>query len=206
VLYSEVARPRFGGREEPRKGAERWCQSSCQGRLRTAYIASQRSLVRAQYRPPYRTVLRTGNLSSIAFPGSIGRVLITAVKDFGAERAVGYELRQDLCETSRKAIEQLDLQGRIKIVNGDLRKADLSQASVVTLYLTTKANRMLAWQLEGKLRPGTRVVTYLFLVPGWLPAGEIDLQALSFKEGRFIGKLYLYVIPQAFSDIRANVR
>jgi precorrin-6B methylase 2 len=160
---------------------------------------------------PYEIVQQMLTLAQVS-PGDVvydlgcgdGRVLVTAVKDFGAERAVGYELRQDLCETSRKAIGQLDLPGRIRIVNGDLRKAYLSQASVVTLYLTTKANRMLARQLEGKLRPGTRVVTYLFPVPGWLPASEIDLQTLSFKEGRFIGKLYLYIIPQAFADIRAN--
>ena len=133
-----------------------------------------------------------------------GRVLISAVKDFAAKRAVGYELRQDLCEISRRLVRQLDLQDRIEIINGDLLKADLSGASVVTLYLTGEANRMLSQRLERGLRPGSRVVTYLFPVSGWLPAKEVDLENLCFTEGKFIGKLYLYVMPQASLHARTG--
>ena len=115
--------------------------------------------------------------------------------DFGARRAVGYELRPDLCRASRKTVRQLGVQDRIKVVNGDLRQADLSDASVVTLYLTTQANQMLVEALGTRLRPGSRVVTYLFPIPGWLPAKEVDLGDSSFEEGRFIGKLYLYLMP-----------
>lgn len=129
-----------------------------------------------------------------------GRILISAVKDFGASRAIGYELSQELCKTSRKMIRHLALQDRIGIINQDLREADLAGASVVTLYLTTQANRMLRDMLERTLKPGTRVVTYLFPVSGWQPAREVDLESRSFKEGRFVGKLYLYLIPQAYSD------
>src|SRR3989304_2336366 len=68
-----------------------------------------------------------------------GRVLISAVQEFGAARAVGYEVRQDLCDSARDAIRQRRLQHRIRIRNEDLMKADLSCASVVTLYLTTEA-------------------------------------------------------------------
>ena len=124
-----------------------------------------------------------------------GRVLISAVRDFGASRAIGYEIRPDLCQTTHKVARQLGLQDRIKVVNGDLRQADLSEPSVVVLYLTTQANQMLAEALERSLRTGSRVVTYLFPIPGWLPAGEFDLGSASFEEARFIGKLYLYLMP-----------
>lgn len=124
-----------------------------------------------------------------------GRILVSAVKDFGARRAVGYELRPDLCRAARKTVRQLGAQDRIKIINGDLRQADLSDASVVTLYLTTRANQSLVEVLRTRLRPGSRVVTFLFPVPGWLPSREVDLGSLSFEEGKFIGKLYLYLMP-----------
>jgi ubiquinone/menaquinone biosynthesis C-methylase UbiE len=128
-----------------------------------------------------------------------GRVLISAVNEFGARAAVGYELRQDLCEKARTGIAQCGLSGKIRIVVGDLREADLSGASVVTLYLTTEANELLRDRLARGLRPGSRVVTYLFPIPGWVPTKELDLGKLSFEEGQFVGKLYSYFVQQARS-------
>ena len=124
-----------------------------------------------------------------------GRVLTSAVRDFGAKGAVGYELRPDLCRASRRSALQLGVQDRIKIVNGDLRKADLSEVSVVTIYLTTRANQMLVESLGTRLRSGSRVVTYLFPIPGWMPTKEVDLGRASFEEGKFLGSLYLYSMP-----------
>lgn len=124
-----------------------------------------------------------------------GRVLISAVRDFGAKGAVGYELRPDLCRASRRSAIQLGVQDKIRIVNGDLRKADLSEVSVVTIYLTTQANEMLVESLRTKLKSGSRAVTYLFPIPGWMPSREVDLGSASFAEGKFLGKLYLYVMP-----------
>ena len=127
-----------------------------------------------------------------------GRVLILAAKDFNAKKAVGYELRQDLCKISRKVIQELGLQDRITIANRDFRDADFSEASVVTLYLTTDVNQMLFLDLISNLRPGSRVVSYLFPISGWLPVKEVDLEGIAFIEGKFIGKLYPYLVPQAF--------
>ena len=44
------------------------------------------------------------------------RILIMAVKEFGAKRAVGYEIRQDLCEGSKKEIRRQHLQKRISVI------------------------------------------------------------------------------------------
>ncbi len=151
---------------------------------------------------PLEVVRRMLELAGVS-PGDVvydlgsgdGRILVSAVRDFGAARAVGYELRPDLCAASLKAARQSGLDAKIDVVNGDLRSADLSEASVVTLYLTSEANRMLVNSLAKGLRPGARVVTYLFPISGWKPAEEVDLAASSFTEGKFIGKLYLYVMP-----------
>lgn len=49
-----------------------------------------------------------------------------------------------------------------KVGKGDLFKTDLSQATVVTLYLLTRINKQLRPQLWKQLKPGTRVVSHAF--------------------------------------------
>lgn len=126
------------------------------------------------------------------------RILITAVKEFGVRKAVGYEIREDLCEISERKIEQLNLRNKITLVRGNLLDADLSEASVITLYLSSAANELIRPKLEKYRKRQIRVVSYLFPMNGWLVAKKVNLQSFSFSDGRFIGMLYLYCIPQAF--------
>lgn len=117
-----------------------------------------------------------------------GRMLVTAVSDFGAKLAVGYELREDLYRTDLRLVELKNLVGRVRLVNGDLFGADLSDATVVTLYLTSTANERLKPKFEKETRPGTRIVSHDFSMNGWKPA----------KVERFNGHtIYLYVMPEA---------
>ncbi len=127
-----------------------------------------------------------------------GRLLLMAVRDFGARRAVGYELRADLCRAAMQAAARLHLGRRVQLRRRDLREADLRQASVVTLYLTRQANELLRPRLEAEARPGSRIVSYLFPLAGWTPAREIDLAHYTFREARFVGSLYLYRVPWSF--------
>ena len=87
-----------------------------------------------------------------------GRILISAIKDFGARKAIGYEIRRDLCEATVKEIQKLHLQDRIKIVHGDLLEANLSGCSVLTLYLSSEANELLRPKLQKQLMPQTKVL------------------------------------------------
>lgn len=97
-----------------------------------------------------------------------GRVVIMAAQDFGAN-AVGVEMREDLAKQAIGRVSELGLDGRVKIVNGDMFKLDLSQANVVTLYLTTSANDKVKPKLEAELKPGTRVVSHDYEILGWKP-------------------------------------
>jgi cyclopropane fatty-acyl-phospholipid synthase-like methyltransferase len=97
-----------------------------------------------------------------------GRVVIMAAQDFGAN-AVGVEMREDLAKQAVGRVSELGLDGRVKIVNGDMFKLDLSQANVVTLYLTTSANDKVKPKLEAELKPGTRVVSHDYEILGWKP-------------------------------------
>ena len=69
-----------------------------------------------------------------------GRILIKAVEDFNVKKAIGYELDKQRYKSTRKEIKQRNLQDRIEIINGNLFEADLSDATVVTLYLTSWGN------------------------------------------------------------------
>ncbi|OYT52118.1 hypothetical protein B6U66_02725 [Candidatus Bathyarchaeota archaeon ex4484_135] len=97
-----------------------------------------------------------------------GRIVITAAKEFGAY-AVGIEIRKDLALKAMKAVEEAGLTDRVKIINANLFDVDISDADVVTLYLTTSANLKVKPKLERELKPGARVVSHEYEIPGWTP-------------------------------------
>ena len=97
-----------------------------------------------------------------------GRIIITAAKEFKA-RAVGVELRSDLAKKAIQQIHDEGLEDRVKIINEDMFKVDVSGADVVTLYLTTSANSKVKAKLEEDLRSGVRVVSHDYEILGWKP-------------------------------------
>jgi len=119
------------------------------------------------------------------------RILITAVKEYGAKKAVGYEIKQDLHEKSTQEIQSQNLQDRITLIRDDLLNADLSEASVITLFLSTAANDYLRLKLERETKHSTRIVSYAHPMKTW--------QANS-TESWPADRLYLYVVPQAFQN------
>jgi len=119
-----------------------------------------------------------------------GRILFMAVERFGAKKAVGYELNEDLYVKLLREVERRGLQERIKVVHGDLFKADISKATVITLYLTGGANNQLRTKLEKEARSGTRIVSHDFDILGFKPARKE-----AFGRILFLNKhaLYLFV-------------
>lgn len=132
------------------------------------------------------------------------RVLVMAVKEFGVKKAVGYEIRQDLYEVSQQEIQRQNLQKQITLIRGDLLNADLSQASIIVLNLSSKANELLRPKLEKEAKLGARIISYLTPINTWRPAREVELDAYTFSDPRFTRILYLYLIPQAFPSYSAN--
>ena len=119
-----------------------------------------------------------------------GRVLITAAQRFRA-KAVGIEIEDALARNSEQKIATLGLQDRIRVVHADLRNVDLSPADVVTMYLMTESNEIIKPKLEQTLRPGTRVVSHDYRVPGWKANREEKTDAYS--RGQHM--IYLYIMP-----------
>ncbi len=128
------------------------------------------------------------------------RMLITAVKEFGARKAVGYEIRQSLYNDSMKEIQRQHLQNRITVIKSDLLDADLSEASVIVLYLTTRAIELLKPKLEKEAKSATRIVSYDFPMNKWRPDKKVQFGDYSFSTLCFTRTLYLYVVPQAFQS------
>jgi len=102
-----------------------------------------------------------------------GRLIILAAKDVGA-KSTGIELREDLVERARTEIKRLNLEDKVKVIQGNFFDVNISDANVITLYLTSSANERLRPKLEAELKPGVRVVSHDFKVPGWKPIGIYD--------------------------------
>ncbi len=122
-----------------------------------------------------------------------GRIAITAVREFNVDRAVCVEIREDLASEAAARARQMGLEGRVRVIQGDMFKVDISEATVVTMFLLTSVNDRLAPKLSRELKPGTRVVSHEFRITGWHP-----LLYATVSEGRVSHDIYLYVI--GFSD------
>jgi len=125
-----------------------------------------------------------------------GEIIITCAKHFGAT-SIGIEINRDLC---RRAAERVKLEGvsdRAYIINGDLFQTNLNRATVITLYLTSKANALLKEKFKRELRDNTRIVTNMFPIPGWEPYA-IDM----FHHGSYFHYIYLYIMGK--SDVNLS--
>ena len=124
-----------------------------------------------------------------------GRILFTAVEEFDIPRAVGFELNPRMVESTRLKIEDKGLDGRIKVVEGNFFEEDLSEASVITLYLTTSGNAKLRPKFHDELRKGTRIVSHDFPIVDWITA-KLDQGYYSVGSH----KIFFYRIPQAYNS------
>lgn len=98
-----------------------------------------------------------------------GRIVVTAVRDFGAKRAVGYELDPVRLKEANENARVAKVADRVQFVAGDLFEADLSEATVITTYLLPVLNERLVPTFR-KLKPGTRIVTHNYdLTDDWKP-------------------------------------
>src|SRR5687768_16128514 len=88
-----------------------------------------------------------------------GRIVITAVRKFGAQSAVGIELDNHLIYQSEESARHANLENRVRFLQQDFFKTDFSQATVVTLYLLPAVMRRLRETML-RMKPGTRLVAH----------------------------------------------
>ena len=97
-----------------------------------------------------------------------GRIVIIAAQKYGA-RGVGVEIDPALVTRARQNAREAGVDDRVTFLEADLFTADISKASVVTLYLSASVNRRLEPKLKQQLRPGSRIVAHQFRIGDWTP-------------------------------------
>lgn len=112
-----------------------------------------------------------------------GTMLITAAKEFGA-KGVGVEIDLLRYWYSKIAIIFLGLTKRLKIKRKNFFSVDVSAATVVVMYLIPKTLNRLKPKLLKELKPGTRIVTFVY---------KIDLPMIARDDKN---EVYIYRIPK----------
>ncbi|OGA21103.1 MAG: hypothetical protein A3I02_09895 [Betaproteobacteria bacterium RIFCSPLOWO2_02_FULL_67_26] len=119
-----------------------------------------------------------------------GRVVIGAARR-GA-RALGVEYNADLVEYAAWRAQKARVAGRARFVKGDLFEADLSQATVITLFLLEENNLKLRPKLLA-LKPGTRIVSNTFAMGGWKADRELSASVTEGCAAYCVA--YLWIVP-----------
>jgi SAM-dependent methyltransferase len=114
-----------------------------------------------------------------------GRIVISAAQRFGA-RGVGIDIDPQRIAEATANIKNAGVGDKVHLIEGDLFEADISEATVVTLYLLTRLNVKLRPKLLKELKPGTRVVSHAFDMGDWVPEKKAVVGATS---------VYLWRIP-----------
>jgi ribosomal protein L11 methylase PrmA len=97
-----------------------------------------------------------------------GRIVIAAARDFGA-RGVGVDIDPQRIAEANANAEQAGVQHLVEFVEQDAMQVDVSEATVVTLYLLSSSNARLKPILTRQLRPGARIVSHAFSMGDWDP-------------------------------------
>lgn len=116
-----------------------------------------------------------------------GRIPIMAAQEFGC-RAVGIELDEKLRHHAEAKVKEYGLEKQVSFKAEDFFRADLRDATVVTLYLLTAVNGHLGPRLASQLPKGARVVCLDYEVPGWRYLESKPVRS----EGNVDYTLYLY--------------
>jgi SAM-dependent methyltransferase len=129
-----------------------------------------------------------------------GRIVLTAAKVYGA-RGFGVEIQDNLVKLSNEAAKNEGLADRVKFMKQDLFKTDISQATVLTMYLLPNTVNMLSEKLQKELKPGTRILSHDYGLSGWIPeeTRQFDLEDKIKISGVTTTIIYLYVVPAKVS-------
>lgn len=117
-----------------------------------------------------------------------GRIVILAARRKEPARCVGIDIDKRRITACRENVKKLQLEERVVIRHDDLFAADISEASVVTLYLLTSVNLRLRRRLLTELKPGARVVSHDFDMGDWKP------DRVSYVGGT-MHKIFCWIVP-----------
>jgi precorrin-6B methylase 2 len=117
-----------------------------------------------------------------------GRTVITAAK-LGA-KAKGIEYNPDMIALSKENAKKEGVGDKAEFIQADLYEADLSKATVITMFLLPEINLKLRPRLLD-LKPGTRIVSNTFTMGEW----EADQEVTTEENWNSWNTAYLWIIP-----------
>ena len=116
-----------------------------------------------------------------------GRIPVTAAKKYGI-RAVGIDINPVRIREANANAEAAGVTDKVTFIEADLFQADISEATVVTLYLLQSLNVKLRPKLLSELRPGTRIVSHAFdMANEWEPEETREVDGST---------IYLWTVPE----------
>ncbi len=119
-----------------------------------------------------------------------GSLVITAVKKFNAKRGVGIDIEAKKVQLSKANAKAAGVEDKVEFRQGDVLKdvKDLSEATVVTLYMSDELNERLMPILQKQLKPGARIVSHRFRMGDWEPEKTVtvDLPDENLPEDKLI--------------------
>jgi hypothetical protein len=119
-----------------------------------------------------------------------GRIVITAARDYGA-RGIGYDLNPKRIQESNENARKAGVTNRVRFILKDIFEADLTGATVVTLYLLPDVNLRLRPKLLDELRPGTRIVSHNYDMGDWKAESVEELTIKGTKH-----YVYRWTVPE----------
>ena len=123
-----------------------------------------------------------------------GRTVITAAK-IGA-KALGIEYNPDMVELSKENARKEGVTGRAEFIKADLYETDLSEATVITMFLLPEINLKLRPRLLD-LKPGTRIVSNTFTMGEW----KADVEVTTEENWNSWNTAFLWIIPAKVGGI-----
>lgn len=118
-----------------------------------------------------------------------GRIPIAAAKEFGI-RAVGIEIDPKLVTEAEDNARKAGVSDLVRFRNKDMFHINISEATIVTLYLSEKLNVLLRPKLLSELRPGSRILSHDFRMGNWKPE-----QTVRVPWGKLYRTVYMWTVP-----------
>jgi len=129
-------------------------------------------------------------------------MLIRPMKKHGAKKGIGIDIDPMMVKVAREKAKEEGVADKVEIRQGDILNTedmkDISEATVVLLYIGEDLGKKLSPILLTKCKPGTRIVSHRFLLGDWKPDRTIEVTA---EDGHKY-TLHTWVVPQDPADAK----
>lgn len=125
-----------------------------------------------------------------------GRFLVQACEQHSSIKAFGVEYDNDLCIRANENVTASNLSSQVTIMHNNVLDVDISEATVLFIYLVPEGILKLKDVLLCALERGVRIVTYVFSIPGITPVSTV-----LYKKSV---KIYLYKREEPTNPIKKS--